>query len=314
MQGQDNVTIGIGEPGLDNSVVVLVLAAEGEAGADGLEGIRCFPGTALAGRRRLVSAAAHSLILSRIGLTGDPEGRVEVWVLRAARFLELNPQDFDKEMLRSRGAVRARAQHSRVKDEHIADRDNVHNSIPRGIDTVYLELYEDLELPPNQPRILKVNEAVQMAGYLGSPGISASYLEMVINGMGDHYSTGNRGEPGEAMAVQWQPVTPGKWMFSRTNMAAAGALSSSLSKALKGCRQPGICGVLELKDIWCPGGFSGGGAYVKVPAVALDPNSGPGAEGNFPAHKHGALSLRMGVDIEAYGCIRLSTTLPCAWL
>lgn len=94
--------------------------------------------------------------------------------------------------------------------------------------------------------------------------MGVSSVPVYLEGAGDHFSTGNRNGNDETMLVNWWPAS-GEWLCSDTQHACAMEVGFALHAALAN-------GKVRLKGLWCPNGFSGGGAYLRIqgntPSVA----------------------------------------------
>lgn len=324
VEGQTNVIAGVGEPGEQNAVAVAVRAQGFPE-----RGVRFIAGTAVPGRPMLVATSLHSMLGNRIMLTGRVTGKVEVFAMSVADFSRLDQAGEDVKEL---SGCPAKAQHSWL-EEKLADDMSLADvkEIPAGDDCAFLQLRGVLPgMHAEQPLIVTVQEALNLVDYLISDDVAESQVPVVLEGISRYLSQGESDGAGNT-AVTWFTEQKPRCKTTGTQQANAGDIGYALEFALDSGKRPGklgkkaargLRGRLNLWGLWCPRGFSGGGAYVKVPAAGLDPDAAPGAEGNSPflrmwVHIVDAISefgdlncipLRIAPDMFSYALISTVST------
>jgi hypothetical protein len=271
--GQCNITPGLGEPGRNNAVVLVMT----ELVPPGLprQELLYISGAGVGGQPKVVATALHVLASAIRVITGNVLGHlgVEVWAILAHDFdlyqrTHSSQEDLDE--LINRGAVQALGFFSCIDQDHMTG----HYSDGEDFGLVVLE--KELMLPQHQPYIPSQSEAAFLASYLYGPTDEPdARIRLVMEGLGTHFTVDfevdYEWDPW-SMVIQWIEAALGTWMFTGTHVAPAAELGLHIADAVASLGNGPIYGHVDLPGIFVPEGFSGGGAYLKVPAAALGPN------------------------------------------
>jgi hypothetical protein len=297
--GQSHVNEGVGPPG---GVAVILASMPGQSP------IKVFyvSGTAVLGYPRLVLTVQHALSDLIRNVSGSVFGDVQVWAMPIDVFRSLGPlQEIDLSTLGQQdGVVCSKSYYTLVKDDEMED---TGGGYPSGVDCAILELEENLIFPPNQPGMITEQEALSLGFFIGLGGMPNNKVDVVLEGFGDYLSEGDRIGNSQSMQVEWLEASPGTWMSTQTTEAKAAAIRSVALKAWSSRRNPRAHGSALLPKMFTPTGFSGGGVYIKVPAVALNDDNAPGGNHASPkgllASNHICNCLYLLADKERHASI-----------
>lgn len=163
---------------------------------------------------------------------------------------------------------------------------------PHGLDCAIMELENDLDLHPGQPRILTADEVATMIDYLRPDVTFLTRPEVVLEGIGYCITKGDRAGARDSYSVEWERRNVGEWKHTRTMAPNFGGIASQLEVALGPHEYPEECGIVDIPHTFIPDGFSGGGAYLRVPTPRLIRKSGPPAPGKLQILSFTRLGLR----------------------
>jgi hypothetical protein len=283
---QSNVIVGVEEPGWANSITLLVTEVTPPGKAP--KYVYHYAATAIFNRPDLCWTAQHNLTIAIKEITGRVDGPVSIWAMLTKDFVTL-PNYMKNDIVRLCGEVskdkkplRALGYYTRVAVADMFDTDE----IPDAVDIALVRLQSKFTLPTNQPMTLTDTQIRNLCRFLSREG-ATSGLKVVLEGTGRVCSTGERGSREEhSFPVEWKPALPGARTYTKCGAVDPANVASDLTEALESPQGAGIFGVVEIKNMFIPAGFSGGGAYLEVPSTAIYPGARPGAKGMVKVFWH----------------------------
>jgi hypothetical protein len=276
---QSNVSLGLGGPGEINGVVVLV--TDKVTTAAPTRKLAQIAGEAAYGRPDIVMTAQHSLSAAIKEICGSVHGDVEVWAVPAHAFYSLMQVISIWELFTNvqgiLALVSAVGYYSRVDPAAMSNS----RRIPNKIDFSVIKLLKGMNLPPRQPQILTEGGLAGLIEFL-MDGRPHPVLKVALEGMGSHFSTGDRVRFVDTLPIQWDEAPVISWTYTEKRRAGAQEFAGALAKALPTHPVSDNHGIVRLENMYIPPGFSGGGAYVTVPARAVKPAACNEEPGNPP--------------------------------